>query len=88
MNMQTNFVFAVIAALPLVASGAFGHAVELNDGALVTSDSYRKEDNDMRCETVRWRIPGNVERTTAQLRATCSEGVIGLLATTASGAEP
>jgi hypothetical protein len=70
------------------SGGGFGRTVQLDDGTLVTSYSYRGEDNDVHCETVRWKIPENMQRPTAQFRATCSEGVIGLLAMTALGAEP
>ena len=57
-------------------------------GTLISSYSYRGEDNEVHCETVRWKIPANIQRPTAQFRATFSEGVIGLLAMTDLGAEP
>jgi hypothetical protein len=38
--------------------GGFGPTVQLADGTLVTSCSYRGEDNKTHLEVVRWRLPG------------------------------
>ena len=37
--------------------GGFGSTVQLDDGTLVTSYSYRGEDNDTHLEVVRWTLP-------------------------------
>lgn len=37
--------------------GGFGPTVQLDDGTLVTSYSYRGEDNEPHLEVVRWRLP-------------------------------
>jgi len=37
--------------------GGFGPTVQLKDGALVTSYTYRGEDNQTHAEVVRWRLP-------------------------------
>ena len=37
--------------------GGFGPTVQLEDGTLVTSYSYRGEDDKTHLEVVRWRIP-------------------------------
>lgn len=39
------------------SGGGFGRTVQLADGTLVTSLSWRGEDNETRLEVVRWRIP-------------------------------
>ena len=39
------------------SGGGFGPTVQLSDGTLVTSCSYRQADNTLRCEVVRWRLP-------------------------------
>ena len=39
------------------SGGGFGPTVQLDDGTLVTTCSYRQSDNQTRCEVVRWRLP-------------------------------
>ena len=39
------------------SGGGFGPTVQLNDGTLVTSYSYRGTDNKTRLETARWKLP-------------------------------
>jgi hypothetical protein len=39
------------------SGGGFGRTVQLSDGTLVTSFSWRGEDNETRLEVVRWRLP-------------------------------
>jgi hypothetical protein len=39
------------------SGGGFGRTVQLDDGSLATSYSYRGQDNDVHCEVVRWRLP-------------------------------
>lgn len=49
----------------LASGGGFGRTVQLDDGTLVSSYSYRKEvdefagvDRQLHCEIARWRLPG------------------------------
>jgi hypothetical protein len=39
------------------SGGGFGNTVQLDNGMLVTSYSYRTEDQKTHCEVVRWRLP-------------------------------
>jgi hypothetical protein len=39
------------------SGGGFGCTVQLDDGTLVTSCSYRGEEDELHCEVVRWRLP-------------------------------
>jgi hypothetical protein len=39
------------------SGGGFGRTVQIDDGTLVTSYSFRGEDNDVHCEVVRWKLP-------------------------------
>ncbi len=39
------------------SGGGFGCTVQLDDGTLVTSTSYRGEDDESHCEVVRWKLP-------------------------------
>ena len=39
------------------SGGGFGRSVQLEDGTLVTSYSYRTEDNKTHLEVVRWKLP-------------------------------
>ena len=43
------------------SGGGFGPTVQLEDGTLVTSYSYRGADDEVHCETIRWRLPKPVE---------------------------
>ncbi|MFN0165922.1 MAG: exo-alpha-sialidase [Bryobacteraceae bacterium] len=40
------------------SGGGFGRTVQLPDGTLVSSLSWRGEDNETRLEVVRWKLPG------------------------------
>jgi hypothetical protein len=40
------------------SGGGFGRTIQLDDGTLVTSYSYRGTDNEVHCEVIRWRLPG------------------------------
>ena len=42
------------------SGGGFGNTVQLDDGMLVTSYSYRTEDKKTHCEVVRWRLPQSI----------------------------
>lgn len=42
--------------------GGFGPTVQLKDGTLVTSYSYRGEDNKTHLEVVRWKLPARARR--------------------------
>jgi len=42
----------------LTSGGGFGNTVQLADGTLVTTCSYRVPVNTTRCEVIRWRAPG------------------------------
>ncbi len=39
------------------SGGGFGRSVQLDDGTLVTSISYRSEDNKTHLEVIRWKLP-------------------------------
>lgn len=39
------------------SGGGFGRTVQLDDGTLITSYSYRGVDDQTHCEVVRWRLP-------------------------------
>jgi hypothetical protein len=41
----------------LGSGGGFGPTVQLDDGMLVTSYSYRGEDAETHLEVIRWRLP-------------------------------
>ena len=42
------------------SGGGFGNTVQLGDGMLVTSYSYRTADQKTHCEVVRWRLPKGI----------------------------
>ena len=39
------------------SGGGYGNTIQLEDGTLLTSYSYRGEDNGTHVEVVRWRLP-------------------------------
>ena len=41
----------------LTSGGGFGPTIQLDDGTLVSSYSYRTEDDQLHCEVVRWKLP-------------------------------
>ena len=41
----------------LSSGGGFGNTVQLDDGTLVSTCSYRTPENTTRCEVIRWRAP-------------------------------
>ncbi len=41
----------------LTSGGGFGPTVQLHDGTLVSSYSYRTADDQLHCEVVRWKLP-------------------------------
>ncbi len=41
----------------LTSGGGFGPTVQIDDGTLVSSYSYRTADNGLHCEVVRWKLP-------------------------------
>ena len=46
----------------LTSGGSFGPTVQNDDGTLVSSYSYRKADNSLHCEVVRWKLPSRSKR--------------------------
>ena len=43
----------------LASGGGYGNTIQLSDGTLITSYSYRGEDHETHLEIVRWRLPEN-----------------------------